>query len=78
MVNSMRLLSVIGQLGWPKLFEDLPEAIKAHLARARAAKPTGVERIADCELRDSNSEIQNSLDLAGLPKAGTVSRGNLS
>lgn len=35
----------------PGYLKDLPEAIKAHLARTRAAKPTGVERISECEFR---------------------------
>jgi hypothetical protein len=43
---------------WPALFEDLPEAIKAHSARAGAAKPRGLGnfgiRIADFGISEGN------------------------
>jgi hypothetical protein len=43
-----------------RYLKDLPEAIKAHLARAGAAKPTGVKGISEFEFRIS--ELQKGTD----------------
>ena len=56
------------------IFEERPETIRAHLARARAAKLTGVNEIAGCgfPIQDAQT-ISREADLAGLPKAGEMS-----
>jgi len=45
------VLSFIGQPTMVRYLKDSPEAIKAHPARAGAAKPTEVERISEFGLR---------------------------
>src|ERR1041385_5336151 len=52
------------------------ESIKAHPARAGAAKPTGVNR--NYRLRVDHDPNPTSLDLAGLPKAGVDAFPTLS
>ena len=57
-VGPKGLLSIMRPaLAGRRYLKELPEAIKAHLARAGAAKPTGVE---EREFRNSNFGFRNS------------------
>ena len=62
-VGSKGLLSIMrpALLG-RRYLKDLPEAIKAHLARAGAAKPTGVKGISEFEFRISEFSEEKDED----------------